>query len=243
MEASARPHLFGVLAGLFLAAGMVTAAGLATSAWLRIAERQLVSVTGSARRAVRADLVLWRGVFSVEAPTLLEAQLKLKADRAKVETFMRARTGDAFSISPISIQELRASRPDQSDQRTVGYRLTQSVEWRSGDADAVARLERDTTSLVEEGVAFMPAATEFIYTRAAETKVEMVGEAAKDARARAEQIAAQGGRKVGRMREARLGVFQISPLHSTRTSWEGMNDTTSLDKTVTAVVNATFSIE
>jgi len=40
-----------------------------------------------------------------------------------------------------------------------------------------------------------------------------------------------------------MGVFQITPVHSIQTSWEGMNDTTSLEKTITAVVTATFGLE
>lgn len=39
------------------------------------------------------------------------------------------------------------------------------------------------------------------------------------------------------------GVFQITPLHGVQTSWEGVSDTSSLDKTITAVVTATFSLE
>ena len=236
----ARPHLFGLLAGLFLAAGLVGAAVVLTRAWLRVAERQSVSVTGSARRAVRADLVIWRSSFSVEGKTLLEAQQKLKADRAKVQAFMQAKQATNYLISPIVIQELKAN---SSEQQTVGFRMSQTVELRSGDADAVAKLERETTDLVEQGAQFTPLATEFIYTKAAETKVELVGEASKDARARADQIVAPGGRKIRRLQDAHLGVFQIAPLHSTRTSWEGVSDTTALDKTITAVVNATFSLE
>jgi len=40
-----------------------------------------------------------------------------------------------------------------------------------------------------------------------------------------------------------MGVFQITPLYSGQTSGEGMNDTSSLDKTITAVVTATFALK
>jgi hypothetical protein len=96
--------------------------------------------------------------------------------------------------------------------------------------------------LLEQGVAFMSESMEFIYTRANEAKVEMMAEATKDARARAEQIATQGGRKIKELRNARMGVVQINPLYGTETSWEGNNDTTSLEKTITSTVSATFSL-
>jgi hypothetical protein len=70
----------------------------------------------------------------------------------------------------------------------------------------------------------------------------MMAEATKDARQRAEQIAQQGGRMLKQLQTAHMGVVQINPLHSTATSWEGNNDTKSLDKTITATVSATFSL-
>jgi hypothetical protein len=97
--------------------------------------------------------------------------------------------------------------------------------------------------LVEQGVFLTTDAPKFIYTQAAETKIEMLADATKDARARAEQIAGQGGRDLGGLHDADMGVFQIAPLHSSDTSGEGMNDTTSLDKTITAVVTATFALK
>ena len=84
---------------------------------------------------------------------------------------------------------------------------------------------------------------EFIYTRAGEVKVETLSEAARDARSRAEQIATQGGRGIGGLQTADMGVIQRVPIYSGQTSWEGMHDTSSLDKTITAVVTATFALK
>jgi hypothetical protein len=96
---------------------------------------------------------------------------------------------------------------------------------------------------VENGVLFTASSPEFIYTRAGEAKVEMLAEATKDARARAGQIATEGGARVAQLRSARMGVFQITSEYSNETSWGGVYDTSSLNKTITAVVNATFSMK
>ena len=111
------------------------------------------------------------------------------------------------------------------------------------DVDRILKLDQDSTTLIEQGVMFTPSAPEFIYTKAGEAKVEMLAEATKDAQVRAEQIASQGGRTITQLRSARMGVFQITPVYSSQTSSEGINDTTSLDKTVTAVVTASFSLK
>jgi hypothetical protein len=251
MNSRTKPHLLGVLAGLFLAAGLVWSAMLVTRAWLKIAEWETISVTGSARKAVRSDLVIWRGSFTADGDTLLVAQRNLKGDLAKVEAFLIASGMTNFQIGPISIKELQATtelkaaqkgESDITQQKTVGYRLTQTVEVRSAETERVTRLDQDSTTLVEQGVMFAASAPEYIYTRAGEAKVEMLAEATKDARARADQIASQGGRAIRQLRSARMGVFQITPVLSSLTSSEGVNDTTSLEKTVTAVVTASFSL-
>jgi hypothetical protein len=239
-----RPQLFGMLAGLFLAAGLVCSAMLGTSAWVKIKNSQFVTVKGSVQKDIESDLAIWSGSFLVEAETLLEAQHKIQANRALVARFL----GDAgvtnFIFAPIGIEELKASQKSSDGwvtQRTTGYRLSQGVSVESADVDRLDKL--DATPLVEQGVIFTVAPSQFIYSKAGDTKIEMLAEATKDARARAEQIATQGGRDIARLHDADQGIFQITPQHSVTTSWEGENDTTSREKTITAVVTATFLLK
>jgi uncharacterized protein len=239
-----RPHLLGVVAGLALAAGLVFASLVVARTWQRIAESQAISVTGSARRLVKSDLIVWTGSFSTEAKTLLAAQQALKADLVKVEAFLKMQAVTNYQVGPIGIQELRQRVNSDEGVRIVGYNLSQNVTVTSPEVERIAALDQQTAKLVEQGVQFTTSAPRYIYTKAGEAKIEMLAEATKDARARAEQIASQGGRTVKELRAARMGVFQITPLYSTRghSSWEGENDMSSLDKSIMAVVNATFSM-
>ena len=251
-----RPHLLGMLAGLFLATGLVLSSMLGTKAWVKIKNSQFITVKGSARKNIKSDLAIWSGRFTAEAATLLDAQQKLKADRAKVAAFVVNAHMTNHAFAPIVIEELRADFQNQitnseaagwkvvgSQTKTVGYRLTQSVEVRSLEVDAIAQLDSDSTMLVEQGVLFTTDSPRFIYTKAGETKIEMLAEATKDARTRAEQIATQGGRGLECLHDADMGIFQITPMNSSQTSGEGMNDTSSLDKTITSVVTATFLLK
>ncbi len=245
-SSSPRPHFYGLLAGLALAAGLVFASLVVASTWTRIAESQVINVTGSARKTVRSDLVIWRANFSVDAPTLLAAQQKLQADFTRVAAFLQARGLNEFAAQPVQIRDLTARQRSNDDDTTsttrVGYRLTQTIEVRSADVERVPRLAGDSSELLQQDIAFVSQGFDFIYTKAGDAKVEMMAEATKDARARAEQIAGQGGRKIKELRSARMGVVQINPLYSTATSWEGNNDTTALEKTITATIGATFSL-
>jgi len=45
------------------------------------------------------------------------------------------------------------------------------------------------------------------------------------------------------VRSARMGVLQITPADSNEVSGEGMNDTSALEKDITAVVNISFAVD
>jgi len=242
-----RPQLFGMLAGLFLAAGLVFSSMLATATWLKVKNSQFITVKGSTRRNVTSDLIVWQGSFQAQAPSLLDAQNQLQTNRSKVRNFLAVAGVTNALFQPILIEPLTADVTDNANgehiqqQRTVGYRLTQRIRVESADVARVAKL--DPTPLVADGVLFTADPPQFLYSRAAEEKIEMLADATKDARARAEQIATQGGRGIASLHDAEMGVFQITPLHASETSSEGENDITSQDKTITAVVTATFVLD
>jgi hypothetical protein len=246
LSTSPRPQFFGLLAGLALAAGLVFASLVVAGAWTRISESQVINVTGSARKNVRSDLVVWHASYSVDAPSLLEAQQKLQADYGKITAFLQAHGLTEFAVQPVQIRDITARQHNSEDDSTnavrVGYHLSQAVVVRSTEVERVPRLAGDSGELLRQDIAFVSEGFDFIYTKAGDAKVEMMAEATKDALARAEQIAGPGGRKIKGLRSARMGVVQINPLYSSSTSWEGNNDTTALEKTITATVGATFTL-
>ena len=63
-----------------------------------------------------------------------------------------------------------------------------------------------------------------------------------EARNRAEILAHGLGGKLGRMRSSSQGVYQVTPRDSTDVSDYGINDTSSREKDVNAVVSATFAV-
>lgn len=236
-----------MLAGLFLAAGLVLSSMLATTTWLKVKNSQFITVKGSTRKNITSDLIVWQGSFFVQEATLLDAQHKLQSDRAKVEQFLTGAGVTNVIFKPIEIDEVEASVSDEangekiSQDRTVGYKLTQKVRIESPDVLRLSKL--DATPLVESGVVFTADPPQFLYTKVAEEKIEMLADATKDALARATQIAAPGGRTIASLHDAEMGVFQITPLHESDTSSEGENDTSSMDKTITAIVTATFLLK
>src|SRR5450432_2882789 len=98
---NSRPQLFGMLAGLFLAAGLVVSAMLATTTWLKVKNSQFITVKGSTQKNIESDLVIWQGNFSGEAVGLLQAQHTLQANRLKVEQFLTVNHITNYVFTPI----------------------------------------------------------------------------------------------------------------------------------------------
>ena len=59
----------------------------------------------------------------------------------------------------------------------------------------------------------------------------------------AEMIAENANSRIGSLRYADMGVIQITPLYSTEISDIGMNDTSSIEKEITAVVHCEFEVK
>jgi len=129
-----------------------------------------------------------------------------------------------------------------STDTITGYRLGQSVSVRSKDLARIGRISKECTDLIEKGVEIDSGSPQYFCTKVDELKVEMLGEAARDARRRAEQLAKDSGSKVGPLRSTSQGVFQITTAYSTQVSNYGVNDTSSWKKKIRAVVTVRYSI-
>jgi hypothetical protein len=114
---------------------------------------------------------------------------------------------------------------------------------RSNDVDKIEKLAREATELINQGILLESSPPEYLYTKLGDLKIEMLAEAAKDAKVRAQQIASSTGSSIGSVRTARMGVMQITPADSNDVSDSGMNDTSSLEKDITAVVNVGFAVD
>lgn len=74
-------------------------------------------------------------------------------------------------------------------------------------------------------------------------KIQLLGEATKNARMRAEGLARNSGSEIGTLKYASQGLFQITPVNPTDVSDYGIYDTTTIEKSVKAVVTIEYSIK
>lgn len=236
----------GFGAGVALAIGLVLASVIGGWAFVKGKRGdQTITVTGSARKRIRSDLVIWKAGVSYQAPVLADAYRSLSENVPRVKSYLLSKgiPENQITISSISSQTLHA-RTDQGEDtgQITGYSLRQELEVRSNDVDKIAKIAREATELINQGILLESMAPEYHYTKLGEEKITMLAEAAKDAKQRALKVAESTDSSIGSVRTARMGVLQITPADSNEVSDSGMNDTSSLEKDITAVVNVGFEI-
>ncbi|MFN2432363.1 MAG: SIMPL domain-containing protein [Gemmatimonadota bacterium] len=236
-----------LLSAIVIAIALVIAAALGANAVTRVkASQQTVTVTGSAKQQITSDMIIWRGWVAHQSDDLQSAYAALKDGMQKLRAYLAEKGIPAEQIVATSIQTMTLySFNDQGMQTNeiIGYRLQQGVEIRSNDVQRITQISRESTELIHQGVALESNPPEYLYTKLGDLKVKMLAEAARDAKLRAEQIADATGSDIGRVRSARMGVLQITPAFSNEVSDYGINDVSSLEKDITAVVTVEFEID
>ncbi|HSK70406.1 MAG TPA: SIMPL domain-containing protein [Pyrinomonadaceae bacterium] len=237
----------------WLNAGVALALGLIISSlifgWFFAKSRkgdEAITVTGSARKRIKSDLVIWNAAVTYQAPKLADAYRLLSENVPRVKQYLIAKGIPENQITVSSISTTTLRRTDANGQETSeisGYSLRQQLEVRSNDVDKIAQIAREATELINQDILIESNAPQYYYTQLGDLKIEMLGESAKDAKTRAERIASSTGNSIGTVRSAKMGVLQITAADSTEVSDYGISDTSSIDKDITAVVNISFAVE
>jgi uncharacterized protein len=239
------PQLFNGLLALSIA---IIAAALISGKAIQDAKKgnDVLTVTGSAKKTISADYITWRLSVASEQPTLQQAYQGVQEHTARIKSYLEEKQIPESEITLKSLESYPVQEilpnGSQSD-KTIGYVMTQRFEVSSKEVDRIDKLSRQATELINEGIPLESSTPEYIYTQLNKLRIEMIAEATKDAKARAEAIANNTDSEVGSVRSAKTGVFQITPKYSTEVSDQGVYDTTTLEKDITAVVSVDFGLK
>jgi len=246
MNGEKNNHLFNI--GTSLALGLIISSlimGWSYKASKKSAD-EAITVTGSAKRRITSDLVVWSAGVTEEAPALADAYKKLSVSIPRIKQYLvdKGIHEDQMVVSSITtIQQKGRDKDGNETSEIVGYSLSQGIGVRSNDVGRIGQIAREATELINQGILIQSEAPRYYYTQIGNLKIEMLGEAAKDAKERADRIAQSTGNSIGVVRSARMGVLQITAADSTDVSDYGVYDTSTIDKDMTAVVNASFAVE
>jgi uncharacterized protein len=197
-----------------------------------------ILVTGSAKQRISSDYVIWDAAVSSQEASPQAAAKILSGWTTRLVAFLRAGGvhDSELSLEPVTAETL------QKSGKVTGYRLTRRLEVRSGRVREIAGVVERSSGLLERGIPIRSAPLQYVYTKLASLRPQLLAEASKDALNRAKVLIEATGGHLGKLRGVDVGVFQVTSPNSTDVSDYGVYDTSTLQKDVTAVVNVTFAL-
>ncbi len=213
-----------------------------------------IDIKGYAKQQITSDLIVWSGVYDVQAVNPKDGYSLIEADKEKVKKYLMAKgfKEDDLIFSSISIKENHVLNEYGGYTNEIkDYTLIQTVTISSSEIDKVTQVSRNATELLNEGVQFQSYSPEYHYTKLEELKVSMLAEATQDATKRAQLIAENAGSKLGQLTNGKLSSIKVAPLYSVPNEYYydygygGYvdNDTVSLEKEITLTVSCSFEID
>lgn len=209
-----------------------------------------ISVVGSGEENFTSDLIVWRASFSRKNYDLKTAYSELNKDQQAIRNYLSSKglQSDELIFEAIDIQKDIFYDYDQNGQlrNTVfnGYQLTQNLKVQSKNVNRVENVSREATELIDAGVELSSFPPEYYYTKLAQLKLKMIESATTDAKNRAEKIALNAGGSLGSLKNADMGVFQITGENSSEQfSWGGNFNTSSKKKTANITIRLKYEVD
>ncbi len=208
-----------------------------------------ISVTGLGTKKFTSDLITWNGNFSRNSFELQSAYNDLASDRKVISDYLISKgiKADEMVFSAVDIQKLYNYSSDNSgnSSRTfAGYQLTQTVSLESKEVQNIENISRNITEIINRGIEFTSSPPNYFYTKLSEVKQQMIADATKDAKERAEKIAENAGAGLGNLKKATMGVIQITAPNSTEEySWGGTYNTMSKEKEASITIKLEYEVK
>lgn len=229
---------------IFVGFGIIVAAFIGAYAFYQVRSfDNTLTVTGSSSKQVTSDHVKWVGTITrvSKASTLKSGYADMAKDLVLVKSFLKEKNipENQIVISPIFMDEIW----NQNQNAEKSYTLRQTVDINSSDVNMIAEIAKNVQPLIDKGVIFSTTSLEYTYTKLPEERVAMLGDAIKDAKARASKLAESSGKKVGQLKSASSGVVQVMSANSTDVSDYGSYDTSKVEKTIMMTVKTSFTLK
>ena len=210
-------------------------------------KRDTIVVTGSAKYPITANQAFWNVTVTSTERQPAAAARSLRTKSAAVAKYLRD-AGLATDVSkpPVDVQRTSVQIPTGLTKprfRSVpAFQVTQSFDVQTTKIDTLVEAAASVDQLLIQGVDVSVSSIQYLSTKLKTAKFAALRLATADAEERASTIAQGLGGHLGAVRNVNLGVYQITPRNSTDVSNEGISDTSSREKDVTAVVSVTFAV-
>jgi len=209
---------FALILGIAVGGG-IAIAGIYLGMSLKESRKpqRAVSVRGLAEREVDADLAVWPITFSETSNDLSDLQKQI-SEKKKIVTGFLSEAGflpsDISFSAPRIIDRHAREYGEVSQKLEYRYLGKTTVTLRSTNVPLVIKTMELSGNLIGKGVVLdaenWQNPTEYFFKGLNKIKPEMIEEATKNARAAGEKFAADSGSKLGEIRSATQGLFEIN---------------------------------
>jgi uncharacterized protein len=201
----------------------------------------VLTVTGSAKQAVTADTAKWSLTVTrtVGEEGINQGYARVTKDTEAAMQFLKANgvTDASVTTQPQVMDEMY-----RGDGYPRQFNIRQTIVVQGKDVALIDSLSKRVSELSAKDIFVTANWIEFYVSNLPELRVQLLANAIRDAKARAEQIAGAGGQSVGALKSASSGVVQVLAPNSIDVSDYGQYDTQSKEKEVMVTARATFFV-
>jgi len=208
-----------------------------------------LSVTGLGEESFTSDLIVWKASFSARGFELSAASKELELTKSKIKKYLTGKgiSSDDIVFTAVDIQKEFSSNYDGNgnfvSSSFSGYLLSQTLRLESKEVNKIEKISREVTDLINQGIELTSNPPDYYYTKLAELKIRMIENATKDAKMRAEKIAENASSSLGNLKNASMGIIQITAKNSAEDySWGGSFNTSSKLKTASITIRLDYSL-
>lgn len=203
-----------------------------------------IDVTGSASQNAVADEATWTiDIQQVAYTSSIGSVSNIVANDA--DAIAQYLSNQKLASSTVATAVINTSENYSNNGTPANYTISDSVTVSTSDVNAVDKLSHNIGALnavVSSNTVVSPESPQYFISNLAALRIALLGDAIKDARARATQIAQSGGSNVGPLETASSGVVQVSAPDSANVEDSGQYDTSTIEKQVTETVRASFYV-
>ena len=208
-----------------------------------------VSVVGLAEKDFTSDLIVWELRYDVLDMDMKRSYALIKDQNKIVKEFLNNKgiKSDEIDFKNISTRHKYDSHWENGHwvETFEGYLAEQRIRVESKDVDKIEKIIREISELYDQNIKISSDDPEYYYTKLSDLKLEMLAEASKNARERAQTVTENAGGKLGDLKNATTGVFQITAPNSSEDSysWGGAFNTSSKQKHVSINMRLTYYVK
>ena len=240
-----------IIFGIILALGLIAAAFVLGTQFKNLKQSGTITVKGLAEAPYKANLAQIQMGVSAWGQDYAGALANGKNDFKTLQQFVASKGFSVSSqnVTPISVEPYNEDYVDEQGQtrtRQNGYKATQTLSISSQELNKITNMLAQVQNyrISHESVTFEK--PQYLLNDLEKIKHDLIAKATDDANKRAEEFAKTGHAKVGVMRSASQGSFNILDAHNPDTDdsdYGGTYDKDGVDKLVRLVVTIDYAIE